>query len=702
MGGIIWRLPSLLRTGLIGGMIIALLGLPVAFVMGNAVKAGNEAFQAIPSELTESPSGQTSYVYAADGKTLLTMFYEEHRRYIPLSEMPPLLYQAVIAAEDTRFFHHNGVDLPGLVRAFLANQRAGGVEQGASTLTMQYVRMALRDGARSPDDVLEATEQTPARKLREVRVAMELEQRLSKEEILERYLNTAYFGHRAYGAYAAAQIYFTKAPKDLTLTQAALLAGLVKAPTDYDPAGQDATAALARRDWVLDRMARQKYVTPEQAAQAKVESLDLKVTDPPNDCTGVTQEVNNYGYFCEFFKSWWIRQPMFGSNPHERMDTLRRGGYQITTSIDPHINSVGKNAVFSQQAQNTAFALGVVAIEPGTGRVKAMTVNRTFSVDQARNGANTDPGKRGKIPGNYPNTVNALLGGGDLPGYQAGSTFKFFTMLAALDAGMPLTTSYHAPKQLVSQYPGTPGESSTCGGRWCPVNASDAMTGNQTMWSGFGKSVNTYFVQLEQAVGSQNAVKMAERLGLRWRSETDKAIAENPQRAALWGAFTLGVADTTPLEMANAVATVAAEGVYCEPIPVVSIIGPDGTDRADATNPRCHQELPVHVARAATDAARCVTGFKAAGGNCGDWSTAGGVAAAVGRPVAGKTGTTDSTRSAWFVGYTPQLAAASFMADPDFPFNNVGDGNSQKPVQSVVAVLRDGLAGQPVLNFNYP
>jgi membrane peptidoglycan carboxypeptidase len=332
-----------------------------------------------------------------------------------------------------------------------------------------------------------------------------------------------------------------------------------------------------------------------------------------------------------------------------------------------------------------------------------MAVNRIFSVDQGGNGRNTDPGKAGVVPGNYPRTVNALLGGGDLPGYQAGSTFKFFTMLAALEAGIPLTTSFDSPKQFVSAYPGKPGEPSTCGdNKWCPSNASDAMTGVHTMWSGFGKSVNTYFVQLEQAVGADKAVRMAERLGLQWRSATDKAQASSPARAATWGSFTLGTADTTPLEMANAIATVAADGVYCEPIPVVSVERADGSPIQDLGKPRCHQAIPVAVARAATDAARCVTGFGAAGGDCGDSSTAQWMAGAVGRPVAGKSGTTDDTRSAWFVGYTPQLAAAGFIADPDNPLHAVGTDNSPKPAQSVAGLLRDGLAGQPVANFTYP
>jgi membrane peptidoglycan carboxypeptidase len=687
VGAILLLGAKLLRVGVLGGVVVALAVFPVIMLAGVTAKHSSLAFVGMPADLTETEAGQASYVYAADGTTLLTTFYEEYRREMKLAEIPPRLHQAVVAAEDSRFYEHNGVDLKGLARAFVANQHAGGVEQGASTLTMQYVRMAMRDGARTPDEVVAATERTPGRKLREARIAIELEKRLSKDDILERYLNVAYFGHQAFGVFAAAQIYFSKQPDELTLAEAALLGGMVKAPTDYDPAANDASAATRRRDWVLSQMAQQRYITEAEETAAKAEPLRLKVYNPPNDCTAAAQAVKNGGFFCDYLRNWWMRQPAFGADPQQRLDELRRGGHRIVTTIDPALQATAVAQVMAGQSPQSPFAHGLVAVEPGTGRVKAMAVNRTFSVGPSGGGRNT---------------VNALLGGGELSGYQAGSTFKFFTMLAALEAGMPLSTAFDSPKQLVSAYPGKPGEPSTCGDRWCPVNASDAMTGVQTMWSGFGKSVNTYFVQLEQAVGADKAVRMAERLGLRWRSPIDKAQASSPQRAATWGSFTLGTADTTPLEMANAIATVAAEGVYCEPSPVISVERADGSPLQEFGKPVCHQAVPVGVARAATDAARCVTGLGAAGGECGTWSTASWVAGVVGRPVAGKSGTTDDTRSAWFVGYTPQLVAASFIADPDNPLHAVGPGNSPKPAASVAGFLRDGLAGQPVLNFTYP
>nr|MDT0662317.1 transglycosylase domain-containing protein [Micromonospora sp. DSM 115978] len=703
------RWAPLLRAGLIAGVVVAVAAFPLVAVGGLVTKAAADSVQKKPRDLLAVSPAQTSYVYGSDGRTLLTMFYEEHRKYVPIAQMSPYVQQAIVASEDARFYEHRGVDAKGIARAFVANQQAGGVSQGASTLTMQYVRMALRDGAQSPLEVQRATEQTPVRKLREMRMALDLEKEVSKSEILERYLNSAYFGHRAYGIYAASEIFFSKSPKDLSPVEAATLAGLVKAPSEYDPASSDRKAATDRRNYVLQRMQDMGYLSPAAAATAKAEPITLKLTSPPNDCISVPKAYNSWGFFCDYLKSWWASQPAFGSNPMEREDRLRRGGYTIVTSIDPKIQEIAEKHVSAKESGNSPFAHGQVVIEPGTGRVKAMAVNRTYALDQTDNGVHSDPNKRPRLKGNYPNTVNPLLGGGDLPGYQAGSTFKMFTMLAALDAGMPLSTAFDSPFRIVSIYPGG-GDTSSCGGMWCPSNASPAMTGRHAMWSGFGQSVNTYFVQLMQKVGADKTVAMAERLGLRWRTDVDRRQA-SPAKRKTWGAFTLGVSDVNPLEMANAYATVAADGRYCEPLPVLSVTDPDGTPttyRADdgselsVGKPRCHQEVSADAARAATDAARCPVGDRPARGSCGSWSTADSVRGIVGRPVAGKTGTTDSTRSAWFVAYTPELAAASFLSDPDNPQNAVGDAQSEKPVQSVAGTLRDALKDRPVRQFSAP
>lgn len=701
------RIAPLIRAGLVAGVVVAGLAYPLAAVAGFGVKTGSDALQSMPEALTEVPSAQTTYVYANDGRTLITTFYEEHRKPTKLKDMSPYIMQAIVASEDNRFYDHNGVDAKGVARAFVANQQAGGVSQGASTLTMQYVRMALRDGAKTPKDALEATEQTTGRKLREMRLAIELEKRVSKEEILQRYLNSAYFGHRAYGIFAAAQVFFSKTPAKLDLTEAALLAGLVKAPSAYDPAQQgNRQAAVDRRNYVIDQMAKMAVITESQAATARRAKIKLRLSTPPNDCVSVSKKHNDWGFFCDYFRNWWLEQPAFGKTPQDREEKLRRGGYKVVTTIDPKVQSSALEHVLDKEDRDSKYAHGEVVIEPGTGRIKAMAVNRTYSLDQDDNGKHTDRAKRKEgLKGNYPNTVNPLLGGGTMAGYQAGSTFKIFTLLAALDDGLTLNTSFHAPARLRTRYITAPGPATCPPHWWCPKNSSASMSGTQTMWSGFGKSVNTYFVWLEQKIGSAKAVRMAERLGLRWRTDIDREMAA-PDRADGWGSFTLGVSDATPIEMANVFATLGAEGRYCQPLPVRTIVEPDGRPARyhdkNIAAPRCHQAVSPAVAQAATDAARCVTGYGAAKGSCGGWETSPMVHAEMRRPVAGKSGTTDGNKTAWFIGFTPQLAAAAFVADPDNPDHVVGSSRGTISKFTVAQTLKDALKGQPKKKFTPP
>jgi membrane peptidoglycan carboxypeptidase len=686
---------ALLRTSLLAGLAIAALVFPLAAMAGLSAKAGFDSIDTLSVEVTETDPPLTSYVYAADGETLISLFYDEFRRHVTLDEVAPVMQQAMVAAEDSRFYTHNGVDYRGIVRAMVANNSSGGVEQGASTITMQYVRGALQLNAETIDEVIAATEQTAVRKLREARLAMAVEEQLTKDEILERYLNQAYFGHNAYGIFAAAQVYFSKHPSDLNLQEAATLAGLVQAPSAYDPITSDQTQALARRNWVLDRMVDIDYLSRGDASEVRGLAIELDVSDPPNSCIGVQGTPNEFGFFCDYFRRWWREQDAFGATPAERERELRQGGYTIITTLDPDLQKMANKHVHDGKEEGSKFAHGAVVMEPGTGRIKALGLNRTFSYDQAHNGPHSNPAFDRK--GNYPNTVNPVLGGGAEGGYQAGSTFKIFTMLAALDAGYPLDYNIYSPNQVRTSFVSS---TTACGGRWCPKNGSAAMAGNRDMWSGLGMSVNTYFAQLIDRVGADKAVEMAERMGLQWRSEGDAYYA-SPERRAGWGPFTLGVSDVQPIEMTNVFNTLAAEGLYCEPIPAMRIIDPEGQE-LDAASPRCHQELDEDVARAATDAARCVTETARKGAQCGPWGTSKVVGKLAGRPIAGKSGTTDNNRTSWFLGYTPQLTVGAFMADPDYIFNAVGTGNATVSKETVGKIFRDALKGVDEVEFKPP
>ncbi|RBJ06412.1 penicillin-binding protein [Micromonospora provocatoris] len=682
------RLFTVLLAGLLAGLVLAVAALPGGLLGGFAARAALGAYADLPDALRTPVQPQRSYLYANDGKTLITTFYDVNRTDVSLDEIAPVMRQAIIAAEDRRFYSHGGADLRGIARALVANVKGGGTEQGGSTLTMQYVRNVLKtDPNRTPEERQAATEQTVGRKLQEIRYANALEQSLSKDEILNRYLNIAYFGSGAYGVAAASQRYFGKAPADLTLGEASLLAGLVQSPDAYSPIDGDKDQALARRGYVLDAMAETGAITAQQAAAAKAEPLTLRPTAQPNGCTATAQGHDDWGFFCDYLRRWWLTQPAFGSTPEEREQALRRGGYRVVTTLDPKIQQTAQEQATKVYGYGNKRALPIAAVEPGTGRVLAMAVNRHYSLD-----ANPDG------QANHPNTVNPLISGGaSVDGYQAGSTFKMFTMLAALEAGKPLSTGFDAPSRLPTRYASD--DEGNCDGTWCPANANPQwMDGYRMMWDGFGRSVNTYFVWLAEQVGEDKVVEMAQRLGITFRADSDAAFARD--NAANWGAFTLGVAATTPLDLANAYATVAAEGTYCTPLPVVSVTAPDG-DAVDVAQPSCKRVLEPDVARAATDAARCPVGQQSAFGQC-NGGTATAVDSIVGRPVAGKTGSSERNATETFVGYTPQVAVAGIAANPDDATDLVGSAVQAKVIDAVARTIKTALTGKPVADFTAP
>ncbi|MET8203262.1 transglycosylase domain-containing protein [Micromonospora taraxaci] len=682
------KLLTVVIAGVLAGLVLAAAALPAALVFGIGFSNLSTPYSELPNTLRTPPTAQRSNLYANDGTTLITSFYQEDRVDVPLHEVAPVMRQAIIAAEDVRFYQHSGVDLRGVVRAFTVNKRDGQTRQGASTLTMQYVRNVLSSDPRLTEaQRVAATEVTTVRKLQEMRYALALERELDKEEILTRYLNIAYFGAGAYGIAAASKRYFSRSPADLTLAQAALLAGLVRSPDSDDPINGDADSALERRAYVLERLVESGQVPVDVAAAARAEPLQLQPSETPNDCTGVPETHNDWGFFCDWFTRWWSSQAAFGASADERQRTLRRGGFSIVSSLDPAVQQATTEQVLKIYRPTDAEAVPTAVVQPGTGRVLAMSVNRAYSVQDNPVGQK-----------NRPNTVNQLVaGGGAIEGYQGGSTFKLFTMLAALESGLPLSTEFVAPTQLLTRFPVT-GQAS-CDGRWCPANASPAsMDGPRTMWSAFGRSVNTYFAWLTEKVGADRVVEMAERLGIVLRADSDANLAR--YGAKNWGPFTLGVAATTPLDLATAYATVAAEGTWCAPLPVVSITDSGGRP-VDAAKPDCRQVLDADVARAATDASRCPVGDQSMYGRC-DGATAPRLRAQVGRPVAGKTGSSERYETETVVAFTPQLAVASMAANPDDPRDAVGQAVQARMVEAVGKVLVVGLRDQPVRDFVPP
>jgi len=673
---------KLLRAALVAvlaGAVVAGLAVPASALAAWAVDHAGVAWDDLPEALKDPARLEASYLYASDGKTLLTTFYDQNRRDVSLDEVAPVLRQAVVAAEDTRFYEHGGVDFKGVLRAMVANGTSGEVEQGASTLTMQYVRNVLKNDPTLTDEEREAATQiTAGRKITEMRYAITLETRLTKDQILERYLNIAYFGQGAYGVYAAAHTYFSKDPGKLTLDEATLLAGLLQSPESDNPIDGDTSRALSRRSYVLQAMVGLGEITSAQATAATNAELKLTPGSSPNDCTAAKDST---GFFCDYFRSWWQSQAAFGETAADRLQALKTGGYRIVTSLDAKVQATAQEQVLTVYGYTNKRVSPMAVVQPGTGKVLALAVNRHYS---AASGTG--------------NTMNQLVAGNgtSLPGYQAGSTFKMFTMLAALEAGKSLDTGFYSPDKYKSQYADSGPNS--CDGYWCPENAAASMAGYRTMWTGFGRSVNTYFVQLEESVGADKVVEMAQKLGIQFRSKENQQNAED---ASSWGAFTLGTSLTTPLDLANAYATVAAEGKYCSPTPISSITDADGQAVA-AGQPDCKQAISAEVARAATDAARCPVGQQSAYDRC-NGATASSVASIVGsRDVAGKTGSSDGNITESFVAYTPQLAIASIAANPSTNTDAVGSAVQREVITAVARTLTTSLKGVAEKKFTAP
>jgi membrane peptidoglycan carboxypeptidase len=705
---------ALVICGLLAGVVVAAAAFPAIAVTGLAAKAGADDFDNLPSALQTQTTPQVTDVYASDGKTLIAAIYDENRRDVSLDQISPHMLDAIVASEDTRFFDHNGVDARGVIRAFLNNNSDDANQQGASTLTMQYVRLQTLYSATTPQEVVDATADTAARKLREMHEAIAVEQQLTKVyngdvkkmkyEILRRYLNIAPFGENTYGIYAASKIYFNETPDQLTVPQAALLAGVVQSTSADDPHLHPDAAKTRRNQHVLPAMLKDGAITAAEETAALAAPIDLNYTPPQDGCTQTLQK--SWGFFCDYLERWWDTQEAFGTGPSTRENQLETGGYRIVTSLNVKDQAAADASIATNFKKSDPDSMMLAGVEPGTGRVQIMAVNRNFSNVTKGNGPMKDPAKRkaGDTKGNYPNTTLPLLGGDTTTtGYQFGSTFKMFTMIAALSDGIPLSYKINTQNPYKSNYAVDPGDPTACGGAYyCPHNSSPSEKGEYTMWNAFGTSVNTFFVPLEDRMSEQDgedagplkASTVASKLGLTY-----------PKGQPDYDAFTLGVTPAFPLDMASAYAAVSAEGKYCVPTPIVSITDFNG-NKLDVGQPQCTQAIDPGVADAAIDAAHCPVGNQSqVGRNCTTSPTAVNTLSygMRGRPWAGKSGTTDHNISDSFIGMTPQLAIAGLYGDTDWGQDTKNLSLQHKFVNEAVArTMAAAVKGLPKTNWNKP
>jgi len=660
------RLSSLgifLVVSVLAGLLVAGLAIPVATAAGMAGTTVNTLLTQLPQELPKGPTAEKTTILASDGTTVITQLYDENRVIVPLDQIKPIMQQAQIAIEDNRYYEHGALDMKSLLKAVITNVGSsdGG---GGSTLTQQYVKQFLIEQATLIPDAAEREAKVQAlqartltRKVAEARYAIGLEQDLTKslgsekaakDQILDNYLNIAYYGDGAYGVEAAAMHYYDVPASQLTLPQAAMLAGIVQTP-NRNPV-DDFAAAMQRRNVVIDRMLQLGLITSDEATAAEADPGTLDVQSTPNGCANDSDPT--YVQVCQYIVNTLKNDPRFGSTPAEALDNLNRGGYTITTTIDPTKQEAAQAAISDRIGGSDPVKSVMVEMEPGTGKVLAAAQNRQLLAIDADDGTNYSQGRT-----DYQYFAPYGIGSID-EGSQAGSTFKTFIVAAALQAGIPPTYALNAPYKMT--FPATDDfkecNGSTVGGTGWPVqNSSSGENGRYTMMTATAESVNTYFAQLEKTVGVCNAVTMASEAGVvTWPNNPDPTL-QNIMSYGNIPAFTLGVADTSPMSMAVAYSTFANSGVRCDPMVYTSVttVNDDGTviPVGSPPTPNCKQVIDPDIA----NGVNYVLSNVFTGGTAGGYGLSG-------RPASGKTGTTDSGAAGWLIGYTPQIVGVAMVA----------------------------------------
>jgi penicillin-binding protein 1A len=578
--------------------VLSLMGLCTFFTllvlsvgaMGILASCGRELPQL--ENQTANLRAQTSKVYAADGTLLTDLYAVENRVEIPLSDIPENMQAATISIEDRRFFQHKGVDVEAVLRALFINIQKGRIEEGGSTITQQYVK-----------NTFITPERTLTRKVKEAALAYQVEQKYSKKKILEKYLNTIYFGHNCYGLETTAEVFFGKQAKDLTLAECALLAGCIRAPNHYSPYAHP-DRAIRRRALVLKKMVESGYITQEEADAAINEPVQLKE---------IVEKQVPAPYFIEYVKQQILEDKRFGSTASERANSLFKGGLRIHTTIDLKKQSDAENAVFSTLDRENDPDAALVCLNPKTGEIVAMVGGKDFTARK----------------------FNLAVQGHRQPG----SAFKTFVLATALKEGVPATKTYSAGTFTVAM----PGKD------WTVTNYSKQSYGSMTVREATIHSVNCVYARMIMDVGPQKVVDMAKRLGI--------VTPLNPNPAIALGGLKTGV---SPLEMASAYGTLANSGTYCKPFAIKKVT--DANDRIIyETETQKKEVLEPSLAYQTTNILEDVIKFGT------------GKKANIGRPAAGKTGTTNDYKDAWFVGYTPDLVASTWVGYSDklVPMTNV-------------------------------
>ncbi|MCQ9132401.1 MULTISPECIES: transglycosylase domain-containing protein [Streptomyces] len=615
-----------LGVSVLAGAVLAGIALPAFGALGLAAKGSVESFDELPVNLKTPPLSQRTTILDSEGGQIATV-YSRDRTVVDLKNISPFMQKAIVAIEDSRFYEHGAVDLKGVLRALNKNVQSSGVAQGASTLTQQLVKnVAIEEAGDDPTKVAQATQQTIGRKIKELKYAIQLEEELSKKKILENYLNITFFGEQAYGVEAASQRYFSTHARALTLPQAALLAGIVQSPSRYDPVNDEAEATK-RRNTVLARMAEVGDISAAESAEAQKAPLGLKVKKPKNGCITAVQGAS---FFCKYVERVFLSDPVFGKTKEQRAKVWNQGGLTIRTTLEPQAQKSVQSSLKDHVYKSDKVAGAATLVEPGTGKILGMGQSKPYGY--------------GKNETEYNYSVGSSMGGSNF-GFPTGSTFKPFVAAAALEEGRPPNQEYSSPYQM--QYP-SPVQ--TCGSRpWVNTNGekleneSESEKGPFQLRKAMELSVNTYFVQMISDIGLCPVVKMTDALHV---------VQGNGDKLPEVPAIALGSKGISPLTMATAYAAFASRGMYCTPVAIESItqkVG-DRTKSLEVPKSTCSRAMSEKTADTINTLLSGVVD-----------SGTGRQAGLSGRDNAGKTGTTDSRKNAWFVGYTPKLSGAVWV-----------------------------------------
>lgn len=631
---------------LLAGVLLAGLLFPATATLGAlSNKISDQVKSTLALMLTTDPPLMTTVTDA--GGAPIAHLYDQYRVRTPPDKISPHMKTALLAIEDRRFHDHHGVDWLATLRAAARNNSSGSVQQGASTLTQQYVKNYLVHVLARTDKNAQraAQEQSVTRKLREARIAVGLETALSKDEILARYLDLVPFGSTIFGVGAAAQAYFETTPDKLTITQAATLAGMVNSPTALDPEARP-DKALERRNLVIDAMVADEKLPEDEAERHKAAPLGLSEPVRPLQ-TGCVGAGPSYGFFCSFLVNYLTEA---GFN----LEELKIGGYRIETTLDPRITEHAKQAVERQAPKTTPGVANTMAVvRPGKDahEVVALVANRDYGLNKDQFQTQFD----------LPSGVENKFG--------TGSVYKVFTAAAALQKGLGIDTVVASPNSYTSKVfkggatscPAT-GEPNT---HWyCLANHNDRYPPQMPLRQALATSPNTAFVILEEKTGLDAVVDMASRLGMRRTMATNIAgVPPDPKgdkelrlsQAEYYksngnASFTLGPAPSSTLELANVAATIISGGTWCDPTPIRRVLDRNGKP-VDLKRPPCEQAVPSPLANA------LAVGLSEDSKGMG---TASLTARKAGwkRPMMGKTGTTEEYKSAAYLGATPDYAGA--------------------------------------------